>query len=44
LGEVHKGSEIIFPEWEIYTDEPEGYDHIFFGVDWGWNDPFAFIQ
>lgn len=44
LGEVYKGPEIIFPDWELYENEPEAYDYQFFGLDWGWNDPLAFIK
>lgn len=54
-GEIYKGPDIIYPDWDIYTDEQEprfpdpedpedtatGYDHCFYGVDWGWNDPFV---
>jgi len=40
-GLVFKGKEIIYPEWDTYEDEPEGYDHVFFGLDWGINHPLA---
>lgn len=45
-GEVYKGAEIIIQEWKPYTDEeePEGYDYLFYGLDWGWNDPLAFMK
>lgn len=43
-GEIHRGKEIIFPEWKIYKDEPESYDYKFYGLDWGWNDPLAFME
>jgi phage terminase large subunit len=40
-GEVYKGKEIIFTDWKTYDKEPEGYDHVFFGLDWGHNHPLA---
>jgi len=43
-GEVYKGKEIIFHKWDTYTDEPEGYDYVFYGLDWGFNDAFACIK
>lgn len=43
-GEVHKGREIIFPDWVTYQDEPTGYDHCFYGLDWGWNDELAVVK
>jgi len=44
LGQIYKGPEIIFSNWELYEDEPEGHDYIFYGLDWGWNDPLAFVK
>lgn len=43
-GEVYKGREIIFSDWETYKDEPEGYDYVFYGLDWGFNDPLCCIK
>lgn len=43
-GKVHIGQEVIIPKWETFEDEPEGYDHVFYGLDWGWNDPLAVIK
>jgi phage terminase large subunit len=43
-GIVHKGPEIIYPDWTTYEDEPEGYDHIFYGLDWGHNHPLACVK
>lgn len=40
-GLVYKGKEIIFPNWETYSEEPKGYDYCFFGLDWGFNHPLA---
>lgn len=40
-GLVYKGKEIIFPKWKTYKDDPEGYDYLFYGLDWGWNDPLV---
>jgi phage terminase large subunit len=40
-GLVFKGKEIIYPNWDTYEDEPEGYDNVFFGLDWGHNHPLA---
>ena len=40
-GLVHKGKEIIYPNWETYKDEPLGYDYCFYGLDWGFNHPLA---
>ena len=44
LGLVFKGKDIVIPKWDTYKDDPEGYDLKLYGIDWGWNDPFAFIQ
>ena len=43
-GEVYKGKEIIFPNWKTYKDEPTGYDYIFYGLDWGFNDALAIVK
>lgn len=43
-GEVYKGKEIIFSDWDLYTEEPEGYDYCFYGLDWGFNDALACIK
>lgn len=44
-GEVYKGKEIIFGNWKKYKgDDPEGYDYVFYGLDWGFNDPLACIK
>jgi len=43
-GEVYKGKEIIFPNWSTYKEDPTGYDYIFYGLDWGFNDALAIIQ
>ena len=40
-GQVFKGKEIIFTEWKTYDKEPDGYDYVFFGLDWGHNHPLA---
>jgi phage terminase large subunit len=45
LGETYKGKEIIYPNWNTYSGEdPEGYDYIFYGLDWGFNDALAVIK
>ena len=43
-GEVYKGKEIIFPKWKTYKDDPFGNDYIFYGMDWGFNDPLVCIK
>lgn len=43
-GEVYKGKEIIFANWDTYTEEPIGYDYCFYGLDWGFNDAFAVVK
>lgn len=43
-GEVYKGKEIIYPNWSKYTDEPDGYDYCFYGLDWGFNDALACVK
>jgi phage terminase large subunit len=43
-GEVYKGKEIIFSNWKTYKNEPEGYDYVFYGLDWGFNDPLACVK
>lgn len=40
-GQVFKGKEIIYPEWDTYKGTIEEYDNIFYGVDWGFNHPLA---
>jgi phage terminase large subunit len=43
-GEVYKGKEIIYPTWGLYKENPKEYDYIFYGLDWGYNDPLACIK
>ena len=44
-GEVYKGKEIIYPNWKTYKgDDPTGYDYVFYGLDWGFNDPLACVK
>lgn len=43
-GEVYTGKEIIFPTWDTYKEDPIGYDYIFYGLDWGFNDALAVVQ
>tara|TARA_R110002153_G_scaffold32752_12_gene99103 strand:+ start:3638 stop:4822 length:1185 start_codon:yes stop_codon:yes gene_type:complete len=43
-GEVFKGKEIIFGDWDNFEDDPEDYDYMFYGLDWGWNDPFVTVK
>jgi phage terminase large subunit len=43
-GEVYTGKEIIFPNWNKYKEDPTGYDYIFYGLDWGFNDALAIVQ
>jgi phage terminase large subunit len=40
-GEVFKGKEIIYPNWDTFDELPEGYDYLFYGLDWGHNHPLA---
>jgi phage terminase large subunit len=44
LGEVYKGKDIIYPDWETYSGEITEYDHLFYGIDWGINHPLACIE
>jgi len=43
-GQIYKGKEIIYPTWSTYKEDPEGYDYIFYGLDWGFNDALAVVQ
>ena len=44
-GLVFKGSEIIYQKWSTYVDEDiEGYDQVFYGLDWGINHPLACVR
>lgn len=43
-GLTYKGSEIIYPNWEIYEEDPEGYDYVYNGLDWGFNHPLACVK
>jgi phage terminase large subunit len=43
-GLIYKGREIIYPKWQTYKNEPEGYDYQFYGLDWGWNDPLVVVK
>jgi len=40
-GLIHKGKEIIYPNWTTFDDDPKEYDYIFYGLDWGFNHPLA---
>jgi phage terminase large subunit len=44
LGLVFKGKDIVIPNWDTYSEDPAGYDMKIYGIDWGWNDPFCFVQ
>lgn len=47
LGKRAVGEDIIFPEWEYYTDgqEPEAYDWVHVGGDFGFKtDPTAIVR
>ena len=43
-GLVFKGKEIIYPNWDTYEEDPEEYDEIFYGLDFGINHPLACIK
>jgi phage terminase large subunit len=44
-GETYVGKEIIFPKWSTYKgDDPTGYDYVFYGLDWGFNDPLVCVK
>ena len=44
-GLIFKGKEIIYQKWSTYVDEDiDGYDNMFYGVDWGINHPLACIR
>ena len=43
-GEVYVGKEVIFPDWDNYKDDPIGYDYVFYGLDWGFNDALACVK
>jgi PBSX family phage terminase large subunit len=43
-GLTFKGSEIIYPEWSTYENDPIGYDHVYLGLDWGFNHPLACVK
>jgi PBSX family phage terminase large subunit len=43
-GLTFKGNEIIYPEWSTYSDDPIGYDHVYLGLDWGFNHPLACVK
>ena len=43
-GEIHKGSEIIYPDWSTYSGIIEDYEEMYYGVDWGINHALAAIE
>jgi PBSX family phage terminase large subunit len=43
-GLTFKGNEIIYPEWSTYSDDPIGHDHVYLGLDWGFNHPLACVK
>lgn len=43
-GLIFKGKEIIYPNWTTYKDEPDGWDYLGYGVDWGFSHPMACIR
>jgi len=48
-GLTYKGAEIIYPNWDTYTEEPTteeptNYDYVYNGLDWGFNDPLVLVK
>jgi len=43
-GLVFKGKEIIYPDWDTYTEQPNEYDQVFYGLDFGINHPLACVK
>lgn len=45
LGERAVQEGLVYPEWSTYEDEPEGFDWVNVGLDFGFtNDPTACVQ
>lgn len=45
LGLRAVGEDVIFNKWELYAEEPEGYDWVVYGGDFGYTtDPTAYIK
>jgi phage terminase large subunit len=43
-GLTYKGQEIIYPNWSTFKEEPTNFDYVYFGLDWGFNDPMAVVK
>jgi len=43
-GQIYKGKEIIYPDWDLFDEDPTEFDYAFYGLDWGFNDPLACIK
>ena len=43
-GLTFKGSEVIYPIWNEYEENPKGYDYVYLGLDWGFNHPLACVK
>lgn len=43
-GLTYKGSEIIYPIWDTYKEDPKAYDYVYLGLDWGFNHPLACVK
>lgn len=44
-GERAQDEATIYKRWETYTDDPEQYDEIYYGLDFGFsNDPTAIVK
>jgi phage terminase large subunit len=45
LGKRSVSEDIIFNNWELYTEEPKGYEWKLYGGDWGYSqDPTVLVQ
>lgn len=46
LGEVTGVGGLVFPKWQVYTDEdePKKYDDVIYGMDFGFNHPTALVK
>lgn len=43
-GNTFKGKEIIYANYKTFKEDPNNYDHVYFGLDWGFNDPLAVVK
>jgi len=44
LGEFAQPENIIYSNWQVVSSFPDSFDEVFYGLDFGYNNPTALIE